>query len=339
MSRTAPSRLVLTVVWWWIGLLSLTVVSKVWALNMPVFPPSNVSMTIVQRQHYRETVHEMFRHAMDGYMEFAFPADEVRPLTCTPLGPLKDNIQAWGINDVLGDYSLTLVDSLDTFAVLGDKAGFAHAVRLIREHVRIDQDSNVQVFEVTIRVLGGLLGGHLLATDPNLGMQLGDYNNELLDLAYDLGKRLLPAFTYSPTNLPCPRVNLKRGPFVIKPMHTCTAAAGTLILEFGTLSRLTGDFRFEQVARAALRQLWSMRSKYNLFGNTIDYGSSKWEDTTGTVGAGIDSLYEYLLKAAILFDDDEYLGMFNQAYSSVIRYLVDKTGYAFLGVDIHTLAL
>ncbi|KAJ1656594.1 hypothetical protein IWQ61_003857 [Dispira simplex] len=337
MCRTAPSWLVL--VWWLIGLPNLTVVSKVRALTMPVFPPSNLSMTVAQQQGYRETVREMFHHAMNGYMEFAFPADEVRPVTCTPLGPSKDNVQAWGINDVLGDYSLTLVDSLDTFAVLGDKVGFAHAVRLIREHVRFDRDSNVQVFEVTIRVLGGLLGGHLLATDPNLGMQMEDYNDELLDLAHDLGKRLLPAFTYSPTNLPCPRVNLKRGPFITNPMHTCTAAAGTLILEFGILSRLTGDSRFEQVARASLRRLWSMRSKYNLFGNTIDYGSSTWQDPTATVGAGVDSLYEYLLKAAILFDDDEYLGMFNQAYTSVIRYLTDKTGYAFFRVDIHTLAL
>ena len=49
-------------------------------------------------------------------------------------------------------------------------------------------DVNVSVFETTIRVLGGLLSGHLLAVDASLNLTT-DYDGELLALALDLGER------------------------------------------------------------------------------------------------------------------------------------------------------
>lgn len=45
--------------------------------------------------------------------------------------------------------------------------------------------------------------------------------------------------------LPYQRVNLRHGVPRSSPTFTCTACAGTLVLEFGLLSRLTGDPRFE----------------------------------------------------------------------------------------------
>lgn len=55
------------------------------------------------------------------------------------------------INDVLGDYCLTLVDSLDTLAVLGNVSEFHRAVKLVIEHVSFDKENTVQVFEANIR--------------------------------------------------------------------------------------------------------------------------------------------------------------------------------------------
>lgn len=49
-----------------------------------------------------------------------------------------------------------------------------------------------------------------------------------------------------------------------------TAGAGSLILEFGTLSRLTGDERFEKAAYKAFFALWNRRSDIGLVGNTIN---------------------------------------------------------------------
>ena len=60
----------------------------------------------------------------------------------------------------MGNYSLTLIDSLSSFIVLGDKQGFEKAVKIVVDNVTFDLDSRVQVFEVTIRVLGGLVSYH-----------------------------------------------------------------------------------------------------------------------------------------------------------------------------------
>lgn len=49
-----------------------------------------------------------------------------------------------------------------------------------------------------------------------------------------------------------------------------TAGAGSLILEFATLSRLTGDERFEKVAYKAFFALWNRKSNLGLVSNTIN---------------------------------------------------------------------
>jgi mannosidase alpha-like ER degradation enhancer 1 len=58
-------------------------------------------------------------------------------------------------------------------------------------------------------------------------------------MAVDLGWRLLPAFD-TDTGLPYHRVNLRHGVEPGESVETCTAAAGTLLLEFGLLSRASG---------------------------------------------------------------------------------------------------
>lgn len=51
-------------------------------------------------------------------------------------------------------FSLTLIDTLDTLAILGDIEEFEHATKLISENVNFDSDIVVSVFETNIRVLG-----------------------------------------------------------------------------------------------------------------------------------------------------------------------------------------
>jgi ER degradation enhancer, mannosidase alpha-like 1 len=111
------------------------------------------------------------------------------------------------INDVLGNFSLTLVDVLDTFVVLGDRPGFESAVRNVIDRVSFDVNTRPQVFETTIRVLGGLLSGHIFASQSGGRFYLPWYEGQLLDLAYDLGKRLLPAFV-TRTGIPYARVSI-----------------------------------------------------------------------------------------------------------------------------------
>lgn len=320
----------------------------------------------------RDTV-DMFYHGFDNYMKIAFPEDELRPVSCTPLTRDPLNPRNIALNDVLGNYSLTLIDSLSSLAILasappdtedtGPKAlsdfqdGVAALVAQYGDGRAgpsgqgargrgFDVDSKVQVFETVIRGVGGLLSAHLFAVgelpisgyDPRRPDDDDDdiekhpipwpngfkYDGQLLRLALDLAQRLLPAF-YTQTGLPYPRVNLRYGiPFYLNsPLHgnanvdpkpaedspeiteTCSAGAGSLVLEFTVLSRLTGDPRFEQAAKRAFWAVWSRRSNIGLIGAGVDAEEGHWIGGFSGIGAGIDSFFEYALKTHILLSGQE----------------------------------
>ncbi|XP_012495417.1 PREDICTED: ER degradation-enhancing alpha-mannosidase-like protein 3 [Propithecus coquereli] len=185
----------------------------------------------------------------------------------------------------------------------------------------------------------GLLGGHSLAIMlKEKGEYMQWYSDELLQMAKQLGYKLLPAFNTT-SGLPYPRINLKFG--IRKPeartgteTDTCTACAGTLILEFAALSRFTGATIFEEYARKALDFLWEKRQRSsNLVGVTINIHTGDWVRKDSGVGAGIDSYYEYLLKAYVLLGDDSFLERFNTHYDAIMRYISQPP--LLLDVHIH----
>lgn len=80
-------------------------------------------------------------------------------------------------------------------------------MRKVLRDVNLDNDVVVSVFETNIRVLGGLLGGHSLAIMlKEKGEYMQWYNDELLQMAKQLGYKLLPAFNTT-SGLPYPRVS------------------------------------------------------------------------------------------------------------------------------------
>ncbi|XP_011472134.1 ER degradation-enhancing alpha-mannosidase-like protein 3 isoform X1 [Oryzias latipes] len=296
------------------------------------------AMTPEEKQRLRNQVVEMFDHAYQNYMDHAYPADELMPLTCR--GRVRGREPSRGdVDDALGKFSLTLIDTLDTLVLLNKTTEFEAAVRRVLSDVRLDNDIVVSVFETNIRVLGGLLGGHSMAVMLKEGGQhMQWYQDELLHMAKDLGLRLLPAFNTS-SGLPYPRVNLRhgvRGPETRTGTETdtCTACAGTIILEFAALSRFTGDSIFENHARRAMDFLWEKRQRNsNLVGTTINIHSGEWVRRDSGVGAGIDSYYEYLLKAYVLLGDDLFLQRFNIHYASIMKYISQPP--LLLDVHIH----
>ncbi|KAJ3180502.1 alpha mannosidase-like protein [Geranomyces variabilis] len=310
------------------------------ALAIAAFQASAVSaagMTRERRLQLRDKVKEQFNHGYDNYMTHAFPHDELNPVTCT--GRSRDsNPDNWNVNDVLGNFSLTLIDSLDAHAIMGDTKRFEDAVRLVIRHVNFDLDSRVQVFEVTIRVLGALLSAHTLAVHPTIGFQIPWYADELLVLARDLGDRLMPAFD-TPTGIPWPRVNLRTGVLPYEAASTCSAGAGTLLLEFGVLSRLTGDPKYEAAAKHALLSVWGRRSPLDLIGNTINVLDGKWINELAGIGAGIDSFYEYLFKSYVLFGESEYVDAWDVAYQGLIKHVRDERGLLYKTINMNTGAL
>ncbi|KAK3225341.1 hypothetical protein Dsin_005203 [Dipteronia sinensis] len=171
----------------------------------------------------------------------------------------------------------------------------------------------------SIRVLGGLVSAHILATDSADRVVQGSYKNQLLTLAEDMGRHFLPAFN-TLTGLPYAWINLKYGVIESETTETSTSGCGSLILEMGALSRLTGDPIYESVALQALCKLWSMHSSLNLVGTTVDVTTGQWIGYSSGIGAGVDSFYDYLFKAHILFGKEDFWRMFQSAYLVVQKY-------------------
>ncbi|KAL5015540.1 hypothetical protein ScPMuIL_009810 [Solemya velum] len=281
--------------------------------------------TETERLEMLQAAKDMFYFGYNNYMKYAFPKDELNPILCEGRGPDYENPGNININDVLGDYVLTLVDTLDTLAIMGNETEFRRAVQLVVDTIDFEKSNTIQVFEATIRVIGALLSAHLIIIDkqqPFGDMVPDSYDDDLLHLANDLAARLLPAFGNTATGIPYPRVNLKYGVPVDCVNETCTAGAGTLVLEFGILSRLTGDPIYESLARRAVKRLWDYRSNVTgLFGNVINIQTGEWKGQMSGLGAGLDSFYEYLLKSYIMFGDDDDLKMFNESYETIKYHL------------------
>ena len=280
-------------------------------LVTPVKPMSNE-----ERIGLREEVRALFTHVYDGYVAHAFPKDVLKPLSCM-------GAEGWG------GISLTLLDALDSLALLGNASEFAARVAWVGAHLSFDVDETVSLFETNIRALGGLLSAHLLASDAELRLAPA-YDGALLPLAIDLAERLLPALD-TRSGIPYGSINLRHGVKEDESKVTCTAAAGTLVLEFGALSRLTGDGKYEAAAKRAALAVWRHRTSHDLLGAHIHLDRGEWTQADSGVGRGIDSFYEYMLKAHLLLGDAEYLAIFHDAYGAALRHLKHGSWY----VDAH----
>ncbi|KAL9326477.1 hypothetical protein ACSQ67_007122 [Phaseolus vulgaris] len=286
------------------------------------------SPSAAKRKRMKEKVRNMFYHAYDNYMTYAFPHDELKPLSKTFTNSLSElgNLKLEHLPQDYHGSALTLIESLSSLVIMGNSTEFERAVLWLSENLTFDVDARINLFECNIRVLGGLVSAHLLASDSSKKLFQGAYNNQLLVLAEDLGKRFLPAFN-TPTALPYAWINLKYGVMENETTETSTSGCGSLILEMGALSKMTGDPIYESVALRALRKLWSMQSSLKLFGTTLDVATGQWIEYSSGIGAGVDSFYEYLLKAHILFGKEDFWKMFHSAYVAVQKYFRHGSWY------------
>ena len=247
------------------------------------------------RRKLAAEVRAEFLHAWNGYKKYCWGHDDLKPLTKT--------CRDWYAEPLL----MTPVDALDTMMLMGMRDEATATREYIATHLSFDKDISVQNFEITIRLLGGLLSSYELTGDKRL-----------LRLAEDLGTRLLPVFD-SPTGLPYRFVNLKTGK--VRGNVTNPAEAGTLLIELGTLAKYTHKQVFFDKAKRALVEIYNHRSPIGLVGTWINVDTGQWTDTDSHISGAIDSYYEYLLKCAILFDDQDCRRMWNDSVTAINKYL------------------
>jgi len=173
------------------------------------------SMTDAQKADVAAKVRSETLHAWEGYKKYAWGHDSLKPLT-------KQPFDWYGTGHSL---LMTPVDALDTLTLMGLTEQADEARKLIDTQLNLNQDIYVKDFEITIRLLGALISCYE-----------GTGDKRLLELADELGRRMLPMFD-SPTGMPYEYVNLRTG--AVRGTRSNPAEIGTLLLEFGMLSRLT----------------------------------------------------------------------------------------------------
>ncbi len=269
------------------------------------------SRAISQKQ-LADSVRTEFLHAWNGYKQYAWGHDALKPLS--------RKSHDWYGTSLL----MTPIDAYDLMLMMGLSKEANETKQLIFDSLSFNKNIEVQSFEITIRLLGGLLTAYQM-----------DGDKRFITLAEDLGKRLLPVFN-TPTGMPYRFVNLQSRK--IRDSLNNPAEIGTALIEFGTLSKLTGNPIYYNKAKSALVALYNRRSKIGLVGELINVETGEWISKTSHIGGGIDSYYEYLLKCWLLFGDQDCRKMAVESMRAVDLYIADTThGTLWYGqVDMDT---
>lgn len=245
-----------------------------------------------------------FSKAFDDYLQFGFPADELRPLSK-------------GARNTRNGWSATLVDSLDTLFVMDLQDRFTQGVAAT---LKIDfstshTDDGVSIFETTIRYIAGILSAYELS---------GATNAPLLDQARKLADKLLGCWQDDQQNLPFPFLDFTSNKPVTRDFISA-ASAGSLIMEFDRLSFHTQRSKYLQYATKAVQTVIKTPSSIpGLPGLIFGVKNQTILNDLATWGSGADSYLEYLLKYGMLIDnrDPLYYNTWKQAVQSSIKSLM-----------------
>lgn len=273
-----------------------------------------------ERQKRLARVKDSFVHSWKGYRGHAWLQDEVTPISK-------------GYKNEFGGWGATLVDTLDTLYIMGMEKEFTVAVAALN---RIDFSSTeldtLNVFETTIRYLGGLLSAYDLSKGkhPTLfgkAVELGD----MLYKAFDTPNRMPMArwdwkkYVRTYTLVPKRRLPKFSGLNEAQeaPAQILSAELGSLSLEFTRLSQLTGDSKYYDAVQRITDQLERQQNNTWLPGLwPVMLDAKSMDFTTGrafTFGGMADSLYEYLPKACL---PSKFLGSQPHKLTRIQQYLM-----------------
>ncbi len=184
-----------------------------------------------------------------------------------------------------------IVDSLDTMMVMNLTGPLAESRKWLQRNLSYDQDQDVNVFETTIRMLGGLLSAHYLSTRfPDVSSRR---DTVYLTKAVDLADRLLSAYE-SPSGIPYASVHL--GSRAGVPSHadggaSSMAEAATVQLEMKYLSYLTGNETYWRKAEKVMEVLDDNAMEAGLLPIFVHPETGKFTTAKIRLGSRGDSYY------------------------------------------------
>ncbi|CBI30870.3 unnamed protein product, partial [Vitis vinifera] len=208
---------------------------------------------------------------------------------------------------------------------------------------RIKEKGQVNLFETTIRVLGGLLSAyHLSGGEQGMNStHMGPKSIVYLETAKQLADLLLSAFTSSPTPIPFSDVVLRDHSAHPAPDgQSSTSEVSTLQLEFNYLSTVSGDPKYGVEAMKVLEHLKTLPKVEGLVPIYISPHSGEFNGENIRLGSRGDSYYEYLIKVWLQQGAErdgnfKYLyDMYEEATKGIRHLLVQKSipkGLVFVG--------
>ena len=260
-----------------------------------------------RREVRRDAVKEAFLHAWNGYKQHAWSKDEVAPIS----GGWRTSFGGWGA---------TLVDTMDTLWIMDQKEDFEQCVEEVKNiDFTTSEDEIINVFETTIRYLGGLISAY----------ELSDRKYKvLINKAKELADILYTAFD-TPNRMPMTRWtwrNSAEGGRVEAGEVTLIAELGSLLLEFTRLTQLTGDLKYFDAVQRINIQLQRVQHNSSLPGMwpvVINARTMEMPSNHFTLSGMADSTFEYLPKQHLLLGGrtETYGRMYEKAIEVAQRYL------------------
>lgn len=281
----------------------------------PVSLPTLHSSPAVAWPDAKQQVKDVFLESWAAYEQHAWGKDVYHPIS--------------GTGENMGPRPLgwMIVDSLDTLWIMGCKTEFERARKWVKDELNYKFDYNVNVFETTIRMLGGLLSAFHFSGD-----------DVFLERAADLGNALIGGFD-SKTGVPYSSVNLLTGEGIKNHVDngaSSTAEVATLQLELKYLSKLTGEDLYWKAAEKIMAVLDKNDPEDGLAPIYVQPDTGKYHGKLIRLGLRGDSYYEYLLKQYLQTKNEEdiYWQMYKESVDGVKKHLVGTSkpnGYTFIG--------
>ena len=184
-----------------------------------------------------------------------------------------------------------IVDSLDTMMIMNLTSELAEARKWLSRSLTYDQHQDVNTFETTIRMLGGLLSAHYLSTQLPHVSSRRDY--VYLNKSIDLADRLLGAYE-SKSGIPYASIDLQSSTGIVSHADggaSSTAEASTLQLEMKYLAQLTGKEIYWRKAEKVMEVLDENNMEDGLVPIYVHPDSGRFTSREIRLGSRGDSYY------------------------------------------------
>ncbi|KAJ7285729.1 glycoside hydrolase family 47 protein [Mycena rebaudengoi] len=270
---------------------------------------SNLVLPASARGH-RDAVEKIFVTSYEAYKKYAFGHDDLKPESQS----FSDGRNGWGasIVDALTTMKIMRLDNFAVQELFAEAVNFSSSIDFSESKT----SDTVSVFETTIRYLGGLLSAYELS---------GKKFPALLSQAQKLGDKLAYAWV-GDNDIPFGFLDFSTNTPVQDTSNI--AEAGTLILEWATLSKHTGNDTYRQLAEKSMKHIADLATPFpGLAVQGIDPASGEFVGGFVTWGGGADSYYEYLIKYGRLTntDDPQFVDTWKTAVDSTIKFLLRKS--------------